>query len=281
MENNAKRQFIASHHDNLALSVYNCGYQRCEPLSCWGPALRNHHLIHFVAKGAGRFVCKGKEYRLTAGDGFFAPADQVIFYEADEADPWEYYWVGFRGVDAGRLLKACGLSEDKPCFHCENPESAKTYILDIFNANGSAIENEAEMTGDLYRFFSYLIHENKTDAKHISRHAEYINTAIRYIEHNYSRPIRVDDIAASAVISRSHLYRVFVQELGITPNEYLVHYRISNACRLLQDKNISVSEAAFSSGFSDPLYFSRVFKQQMGVSPRAYAQAYEADWKSE
>lgn len=277
MENNFKYHFIAPHHETLALSVYNCGFQQCDPLFSWGPALRNHHLIHFVAKGCGRFVCNSKEYNLSAGEGFFAPANQTIFYEADENSPWEYYWVGFSGVDAGRLLKACGLSAESPCFSCGDLEKVKELILDIYNSNGNSIENEAEMTGDLYRFFSHLMRETNAESKRISRSAEYIDAAIRYIEHNYSHPISVNDIASSAAISRSHLYRIFVQELGMTPNDYLTRYRISIACDLLRINNISISEVAFSSGFSDPLYFSRVFKRVTGTTPSSYAQSSNAE----
>lgn len=59
--------------------------------------------------------------------------------------------------------------------------------------------------------------------------------------------------------------------MSMSPNEYLTRFRIDEACVLLRSQGLSVSEAAFSSGFSDQLYFSRVFKRYKGVPPSKYA----------
>lgn len=237
----------------------------------WGPALRNHYLIHFVAAGKGRIIINDTEYSLQKGDGFITTPNKVAFYEADSEQPWEYYWVGFNGVDASRLVSAAGMSGSSPCFRCEDMQRIIDLIMDIYDSKGSSLHNEVAMSGALYRFFAYLIEQSGSEFDPSGRIDDYIELAVRYIEHNYSQPISVSDIAASAGISRSHLYRLFVQGLGITPNEYLVQYRINTASELLREKQINVSEAAYSSGFSDPLYFSRVFKKIKGVTPSKYA----------
>ena len=59
----------------------------------------------------------------------------------------------------------------------------------------------------------------------------------------------------------------------MTPNEYLTKYRINKAADLLKDENLSVGEAAYSSGFSDQLYFSRVFRKLKGVPPSKFAES--------
>jgi AraC-like DNA-binding protein len=93
---------------------------------------------------------------------------------------------------------------------------------------------------------------------------------MRFIDRSYSMPIGIGQIATSAEISRSHLYRLFVQYLKMPPNEYLTHYRLQKAIFFLKEKKLSVGEAAYSAGFSDPLYFSRVFKKHMGFPPSQY-----------
>ena len=271
MSSERKLQFVAPYHDSLGLSVYNCGSQKCDPGFSWGPALRNHHLIHFVAKGKGRFQCDGKEYVVRAGSGFYAPADKVVFYAADKDDPWEYLWVGFNGVDAVRLLKSVGLTAEDPCFTCSDPQPVIKRIKAIYNANGASMANETEMIGQLYRFFSLLLAQSEPTQRNMSRQSQYLETAVRFIERNYSLPITVNAIAKSAAISRSQLYRVFMQELGITPNDYLTRYRIGIACHLLGNKSVTIGEAAYSCGFSDPQYFSRVFKKLKHMTPKQYA----------
>ena len=77
-------------------------------------------------------------------------------------------------------------------------------------------------------------------------------------------------MAASAGISRSHLYRLFMDHISISPNEYLTRHRIQKAVALLETGRFSVGEVAYSTGFSDQLYFSRVFKKYQGVPPSQY-----------
>ena len=70
-----------------------------------------------------------------------------------------------------------------------------------------------------------------------------------------------------------HLYRLFIRYVSMPPNEYLIRYRIGKAAALLESGRLTVGEAAFSAGFSDQLYFSRVFRKYMGVPPSHYLSA--------
>ncbi len=64
-----------------------------------------------------------------------------------------------------------------------------------------------------------------------------------------------------------------MQYVSMPPNEYLTRFRINKAAALLRSSNLSVGEAAYSTGFSDQLYFSRVFKKYKGVPPSKYVSA--------
>ena len=79
-----------------------------------------------------------------------------------------------------------------------------------------------------------------------------------------------DDIAKAVGVSRSHLYRVFMSNVGQSPIDYLTNYRISEACYLLKNSELSIAEIAVSVGFFDQFYFSRVFKKNKGVPPSRY-----------
>ena len=65
--------------------------------------------------------------------------------------------------------------------------------------------------------------------------------------------------------------RAFKSAFGITFKEYLLRFRIKEACRLLEKPDIPVTEVAYLSGFNDPSYFSKVFKRYVGLSPSAFA----------
>ena len=140
-----------------------------------------------------------------------------------------------------------------------------------FIYGNQSIEDEAAMVGYLYLFIAALMKETIAGKPHsTSSSSQYVLNAIKYIQFNYSHDISIDDVAKSVGVSRSHLYRVFMLNVGKSPIDYLTEYRINEACKLLRAGNLSIAEVAVSVGFFDQFYFSRVFKRAKGVPPSKY-----------
>ena len=93
-----------------------------------------------------------------------------------------------------------------------------------------------------------------------------------YLHENYASAISRGDIAKHIGVSEDHMTYCFRQELGVTPILYLQRYRINQAKHLLKESNQSITEIAFSVGFSDSGYFSRIFRRETGTSPEKYRQ---------
>ena len=143
-----------------------------------------------------------------------------------------------------------------------------------FIYGSQSIEDEAAMVGYLYLFISALMKEtSETRPRNASSSNQYVLNAIKYIQFNYSHDISIDDVAKSVGVSRSHLYRVFMLNVGKSPIDYLTEYRINEACKLLRAGNLSIAEVAISVGFFDQFYFSRVFKRAKGMPPSKYIAA--------
>ena len=133
------------------------------------------------------------------------------------------------------------------------------------------------MVGYLYLFIAALMEESsERRPRSTNSSCQYVLNAIKYIQFNYSHDISIDDVAKSVGVSRSHLYRVFMSNVGKSPIDYLTEYRINEACKLLQDGSLSIAEVAISVGFFDQFYFSRVFKRAKGVPPSKYLAALQA-----
>ena len=266
-----RRSFKQDYHNSLDLAVYSCGIQKCNPCHAWGPAVRDHYLIHCVTSGKGVFSFGGKEYPLTGGDGFLLLPGVVASYEADSESPWQYCWIGFNGADAKHFVELTGLSYENPVFHFSDT-ALPDRLEAISRLSLSSHSNEVRIQAGLLLFLADLMDRfgNLSPARHTGGY-EYVRKAVQFIEYNYSRPINIEDIAASAGISRSHLYRLFMENVSMPPNEYLMRCRMNKAAALLEEGSLSVGEVAYSTGFSDQLYFSRVFKKYMGVPPSHYA----------
>ena len=94
---------------------------------------------------------------------------------------------------------------------------------------------------------------------------------LKYVTEHIDTPdLKIDDIADAMGMSRSVLYIKIKQQLGMTPIDFVRHVRIMRACELLKDTDESLSSVAFAVGFSDPKYFSKVFKRETGIVPTEY-----------
>lgn len=268
METN-KHQFKSTALENLSLAVYNTGYQKCDSRHTWGPATRDHYLIHYIVSGKGVFNYQNQSYSLCSGEMFLIFPGQVASYSADSADPWEYYWVGFNGTETPRLVNLSGFTKETPVLKLPEINEIKPLLLNIYQKSGYSPACEAEMTGNLYIFLSKLMHlQGENRSSYDLR--DYLAQALRFIQHNFADNISVSDISSFVGISRSQLYRAFIDFFNISPNEYLQKYRMNEACSLLRDCSLSISAVANSVGYADPLYFSRVFKKRKGLTPSEY-----------
>ena len=152
----------------------------------------------------------------------------------------------------------------------------RTALANIYSSRGLQPQDEAAMVGYLYLFIASLMKETSVGKPHTaSSSSQYVLNAIKYIQFNYSHDISIDDVAKSVGVSRSHLYRVFMLNVGKSPIDYLTEYRINEACKLLRAGNLSIAEVAVSVGFFDQFYFSRVFKRAKGVPPSKYFAAQQ------
>jgi YesN/AraC family two-component response regulator len=100
-----------------------------------------------------------------------------------------------------------------------------------------------------------------------------VKRAVAYFHEHYARPLSRQEMAKAIGVHQDYLSQIFHQELGLCPWDYLNRYRIARAKDLLGFHNASITAVAFDVGFSDPAYFSRVFRKVTGLSPSAYRQS--------
>jgi len=144
-----------------------------------------------------------------------------------------------------------------------NPEILKHDYIE------SAIQNPAVFSSKLESILVFALEYR--DSKITGRYQDVILKAKKYIADNYADQnttlTRVADVVA---LSPNHFSTIFSQECNTTFIEYLTDIRIENAKRLLRDTDMKGYDIAYECGFSDPHYFSYIFKKNTGLSPREY-----------
>lgn len=269
MRESFKHSYKSENKDTVSLSVYSVGFQQCDSLHKWGTGIRDHYLIHHIISGKGYYKTGDNIFELIAGNTFIIYPNTEVSYWADSENPWEYYWIGFDGSDAGLIIKNTDFSKENPVISTDFKDELKNSFLDIYNTRGNSDSQIIRMTGYLYIALSILVKKSTSINKN-DNGAFYAHKAIQYIIYNYSRQINVTDIADNVGISRSQLYRIFKENFSVSPVEYLSDFRIKQACQLLKTTSLSINVIANSVGFSDYMYFSKVFHKKIGVSPSKY-----------
>lgn len=99
---------------------------------------------------------------------------------------------------------------------------------------------------------------------------DLVGQALRYMHEHYAEPIALDDLAGMLACSQRHLTRLFKQETGYSPIDYLIRYRMGKAKELLIRTDASLKQIAASVGYSDVYFFSRMFKKTTGQPPIRY-----------
>ncbi|WP_035801754.1 AraC family transcriptional regulator [Butyrivibrio sp. FCS014] len=269
MEKAYKLLFNTEESDDLY--VYCCGLSQTLPGHSFGPALKPHFMIHYVLSGKGSFNIGGKTYPLREGYGFLIVPDELAYYVADDADPWTYAWVGFGGKRAEAIVSQLGLSLVQPVFKSDAQQTIYDLIKDMMDHNTFSVEDVLRRNGLLSMFLSVIASGISVSQRSDSGSAnDYVNRAQAYIRSNYCNPIKVTDIANYVCINRSYLYTLFQKTLGISPQQYLTSYRIAKATELLQLTQLPIESIAISCGYSDPLVFSKAFRQEKKISPSGY-----------
>ena len=97
---------------------------------------------------------------------------------------------------------------------------------------------------------------------------------IAYIEENYMHRLTLASISANVNLSSSYLCRVFKSEVGTSITSYLNNLRIRKAATLIKEQDLSLKEISAMVGIDDQLYFSRLFKKCMGISPSEYGKKF-------
>lgn len=93
---------------------------------------------------------------------------------------------------------------------------------------------------------------------------------LSYIWEHYAQPITIQDIAASANISKSECFRCFSELSKTTPIEYINQFRLLQAAQALTSTNKSISDICYMTGFNNTSYFTKKFREQYGMTPKAY-----------
>lgn len=249
-----------------ALNLYYGGWEICCPMHTFGPAIRQHYLIHYVTRGKGRLWMNDTCYVIEKDTMFLIRPGITCVYQADKDDPWEYCWICIDGYDVENMLNNSGFDKVNPLFFDKSNGEVRDAMLNFIFYLSKYKNNEYMLLSRLYNIFGHMkIQMKKQQAKSI-----HVEKAIDYIYENYYKSITIIDIANYLGIDRTYLYRLFKEEYNMSPQKYLLNFRLKAAMNKLEGGNMSIAEIAYSCGFNDASAFCHQFKKVYKDTPLNY-----------
>lgn len=268
------------------LLVGSCGtyrlYTRPEFLTC-RPKGRVDYQLLYIASGKAHFFIDGKDRIVTAGHMvLYRPKEmqKYIYYGSDQT---EVYWVHFTGGNVRNILRQYGMNDDLKIFYSGALLEYQHIYRKMIQELQMCKEDYQELLTILLRQLFILIHRQLNTCIKVKDGflTEEIDLASTYFNEHYNEEISVEEYAASRHMSVSWFIRAFKQYIGITPMQYVLSIRIANAQNLLEATDYNITEISNMVGYDNPLYFSRIFKKQRGLSPSEYRKHIKERTKQE
>ena len=128
---------------------------------------------------------------------------------------------------------------------------------------------------ELYYHLSQTTETNSTkDATRLHGGNETIRSAVKYIDEHFDQKITLNQLGEVTGYSPNHLHKLFKQIVGVSPQRYLENARVASAKFALCTQEQSLSEIAYSCGFSSQSHFTHTFKRLTGLSPQEYRKTF-------
>ncbi len=221
-------------------------------------------VMEYVRSGHGYILDGERRYDLGSGDFYMLPQGHTHVYGADPADPYEKIWVNASGPLIVYLQKAYGLGGPVEILHAP-VECRLMHLHRVLQAAQPISRRHEWGTLALHALFLEL-----SRSLHPGRGSSTAQAIRQALDERLYQRVRLDELAASLYLSRTHMIRLFRQHYHITPYQYLLQAKLRLARSLLVDTRLSIREISNQLAFTDESYFSKAFRAETGYAPAEY-----------
>ena len=228
--------------------------------------LETAYKLGLVVSGSGSITCYGRKEALQPGDLFFAfPAAPYIL---EGSADFTYLYISYLGLRANMLMDRLKINPDHAVFH--GFEELIPLWMDAIRSSEIMPELGAEsmLLLTLMKLGSTLCVAEK---QNVSQAAETMLLVKKYIDDGFaSAELSVALLAKEFGYHRKYISTTFKKHFKVGIQEYLTQLRINRACLLMEQGYTCIKDIAILCGYNDSMYFSKVFRKKMTLSPREY-----------
>lgn len=225
----------------------------------------NSLLITHIIDGTFTFVNDGKHITARAGDTVILDCYKPHEYYTDNS--FESIWIHISGANSFELFQE--IEQTQGCLvKCRDIHHVKKLLFRIYNSiSGVNPPSELTISLDIYKLFAELLNPQSIKSKGESDYEDSIQEVKQFILDNLNDKLTVQSLADTVHMSISHFSRVFKQQTGFSPYDYVLISRLNSAKDLLQKTDMSVASIAYETGFNSESNFICFFTENEGISP--------------
>ena len=225
----------------------------------------NSLLITHIIDGTFTYIKDGKHITARAGDTVILDCYKPHEYYTN--DSFESIWIHISGANSFELFEEVEKT-DGNLVKCRDVNHVKKLLFRIYDSiSGVNPPSELNISLDIYKIFFELLNPQSIKSKGESNYEDSIQDVKNYIAENLNEKLTVQRLANESHMSTSHFSRVFKQQTGFSPYDYVLITRLNKAKYLLQKTEMSVSSIAYETGFNSESNFICFFTDNEGISP--------------
>jgi len=227
------------------------------------PFVHSNIYVHLAFKGEAVLRTERGSYNLKPGTLFITFPYQR--YEIIDSNSFTYLYITFNGAGAEDLLSQFGITIENPVFYSFG-HLTDFWMTSIRRVNPTNIHVLTESV--LLHTLSYV--EQFQKAATITSSPQF-DAVLQYINNNFRDPeLSISKVAGIFCFSNKYFSALFSKNMQMKFTDYLSQIRINHAVTLMKEKPLPVNVLAVKCGYSDPFYFSKVFKRVTGLSPSQF-----------
>ena len=232
------------------------------------PTGRSDHYLLYLKAGAIDLRVGTLRVALSPGDLVQIPPETPFFYSSRGTDTVEYYCLHFTGSWAQQLTETLAFSAVPCILHLPQAASVMDHrMMRLLDCAGKSSKFRDVKIGNCAET---LLIELAECAQERSKDRNRLSLSVRYINDHYTEQLTVPALAAMEHLSVSRYAELFRAQMNVSPHQYIIRLRLSMACDVLVDSDLSIERIAELTGFRDSFYFSKLFKKHIGTSPLRY-----------
>lgn len=239
-----------------------------------------------ILEGDFYMHCQQKLVRATCGDIVIINPNEIHHVQSDSVHTAYYCMVidplflrsAFMDTIEIEYLGPLWASKLRFNHQCHSPELSKIITDLIHFYQEKPIGYELYVKGSVLQIFSHLFRHEvipeslEEESFQPSKQVAYVKQCLQYIHRHYMDPLSLDTLSRHLHLSSYYLSHLFKETTGTSINRYLNEFRIKRGAHMLHSTHLSIADIAEQCGFEYAHYFSRQFKQIMGVAPGVFRQ---------